>query len=546
MHSKEIHIKIEDGTYGFDLRQKIYVCRNTNPSQSIILNLILKLLRVDLLDFDAKKLKSDFNDGELATLKSIDINIIENKEVIARWLDVLLTLDKKYLKENIKLARTSYADIYHTNGNYIYLIRSVALVKYAKNIFEQDSDVLFEEAKKAVKEPKAAYLQKRLLIEMVGVFGLPKCQKEFPQKLNEQITDFYKKHDFDSVRISIETLHSIKFLSDHEYRIKLAESYELEADHQVSNKQPNTFYPTISQNYLKGLRLLTSIPCCEELRKRLQKKAAEEQQEDFKMIQRAGVDLFQDIDFKEPRVAFAELEINNFTDGYHELLNIPIISQELIEKQVSILYDSNSLLATAFPQQVKVNEKGAHVATRSFEEGNANFVRTICRERVLDFIHAIKNKMDVYDEVTESYIGELLNKIASPFIPESRKYLYVIGITKGFNNDFITAAHILTPQVENSLRHIAVKSGVNVTTLEKEKQHENSLGGCLRKLRPFGNSDLIDELISFLNESNSRNFRNELLHGLMEPLEIQKYGMYLWWLTLKLVVQKKTLFPNFK
>src|SRR5699024_1710127 len=122
------------------------------------LDLILKLLRVDLLDFDPKKLKSDFNDGELSTLKSIDINIIENKEVIARWLDVLMTLDKKYLKENIKLARTSYADIYHTNGDYIYLIRSVALVRHAKKIFEQDSDVLFEEAKKAVINPKTAYL----------------------------------------------------------------------------------------------------------------------------------------------------------------------------------------------------------------------------------------------------------------------------------------------------------------------------------------------------------------------------------------------------
>ncbi|MDM1047668.1 DUF4209 domain-containing protein [Sphingobacterium hotanense] len=546
MNPKEIHIKIEDGTYGFDLKQKIYVYRNTNPSQSNILDLILKLLRVDLLDFDTKKLKSDFNDGELSTLKSIDINIIENKEVIARWLDVLLTLDKKYLKENIKLVRTSYADIYHTNGDYIYLMRSVALVRYAKKIFEQDSDVLFEEAKKAVINPKTAYLQKRLLIEMVGAFGLTKCQKEFSQKLNEQISDFYKNHDFDAVRISIETLHSIKSLSAHECRIKLAESYELEADHQVSNKQPNTFYPTISQNYLKGLRLLTSIPSCEELRKRLEKKVAEEQQEDFKMVQTVGVNLFQDIDFQELRVALAELEINSFNDGYRELLNIPIIPQELIEKQVPNVFDSNSFLATAFPQQVKVNNKGAHVATQSVEEGHANFVRTIYRERILAFIHAIKNKMDVYDEVTESFIDELLNRIASPFIPDSRKYLYVIGITKGFNNDFITAAHILMPQVENSLRHIAVQSGVNVTTWEKEKQHENLLGGCLEKLRHIGNSDLIDEMISFLVDGNSRNFRNDLLHGLMEPLEIQKYGMYLWWVKLKLVVQTKVWFPNLK
>src|SRR5690606_3349103 len=164
------------------------------------------------------------------------------------------------------------------------LIRSVALVRYARKIFEQESDVLFEEAKKAVINPKTAYLQKRLLIEMVGAFGLTKCQKEFSQKLHEQISDFYKNHDFDAVRISIESLHSIKSLSAHECRIKLAESYELEADYQVSNKQPNTFYPTISQNYLKGLRLLTSIPSCEELRKRLEKKVAEEQQEDFKMV----------------------------------------------------------------------------------------------------------------------------------------------------------------------------------------------------------------------------------------------------------------------
>lgn len=36
MNPKEIHIKIEDGTYGFDLKQKIYVYRNTNPTVKAI------------------------------------------------------------------------------------------------------------------------------------------------------------------------------------------------------------------------------------------------------------------------------------------------------------------------------------------------------------------------------------------------------------------------------------------------------------------------------------------------------------------------------
>lgn len=541
-----INLAIEDSIYGFDLKQQLYIRRQTEISQRNILDLILKLLKVDLLDFNIDELKIDFNDEELSILKSTNITLVENKEIIARWLDVLIALDRKYVIKYIELARTSYIDIYHNIGNYTYLIRSITLIRSAKEIFAKDIDILFEEAKKALFGPVTPYLQKRLLMEMVGAFGQVRCQEEFSENLNKQILRLFENHDFEAMRFSIESLYSIKSLSVHECRIKLAESYEHEADYHVSNKQPNTFYPTISKTYLKGLRQLTSIPGCDNLRKRLEKKVAKEQQEDFKMIQTVGVNIFQDIDLQGLRSAVAEIEINSFADSYHLLLDIPLIPKEVIEKQASNRFDSSGFMATAFSQQVKVNNKGAHTASQSIEESHTNFVRAIYRERNIAIIHAIKDKMDTYDEISESFIGELLDRTSSPFIPDDRKYLYVVGIASGFNSDFTTAAHILMPQIENSLRYIAVQNEISVTTWEKEIQHENLLGGCLEKLRPIANSDLIDELVSFLVDGNSCNFRNELLHGLAEPLEIQKYGMYLWWLTLKLVIQTELLFPKLK
>ncbi|WP_313187166.1 hypothetical protein [Sphingobacterium siyangense] len=162
------------------------------------------------------------------------------------------------------------------------------------------------------------------------------------------------------------------------------------------------------------------------------------------------------------------------------------------------------------------------------------------------YIYFVKGNLDSYIYMNYAMVAKLLIESKSPFVPEDRLHIYNLGITAGFQNDFVTAALLLIPQLENSLRHLAVSNDIIVTTYEKRFNLENLLGGLIAKVRPLANDDIIEELDSFLVNNSNVNFRNELLDGLMETTLVHKYGLYAWWLCLKLILQTKLIFPAIK
>jgi hypothetical protein len=42
----------------------------------------------------------------------------------------------------------------------------------------------------------------------------------------------------------------------------------------------------------------------------------------------------------------------------------------------------------------------------------------------------------------------------NPFIPEGHEYIVAQGLYSGFHGDFLTAVHLLVPQIEASMRYI--------------------------------------------------------------------------------------------
>ncbi len=137
-------------------------------------------------------------------------------------------------------------------------------------------------------------------------------------------------------------------------------------------------------------------------------------------------------------------------------------------------------------------------------------------------------------------IGCILEKINSKFIPQDRTYLFEKGILYGIENDFNAAAHILLPQIENSLRYIAHQKEIITTQLSQNLQQENTLGGTLEKLKGEMSNDLWSELDHFL--ASGCNFRNNVMHGLISPLVIEQVGIYLWWLCLKIIYNTDEFF----
>lgn len=133
----------------------------------------------------------------------------------------------------------------------------------------------------------------------------------------------------------------------------------------------------------------------------------------------------------------------------------------------------------------------------------------------------------------------------SPFVPPSRARIYARGLYAGFIGDVLVAAHLLVPQLENSLRYILQENGEIVTGLDnKGIQNENGLNKLFEDhqelLEQLIGRDVTYDLRGLLAEHAGTNFRNRLMHGLLDDAVFMDtfpfHTIYLWWLTLRLVI----------
>jgi len=128
----------------------------------------------------------------------------------------------------------------------------------------------------------------------------------------------------------------------------------------------------------------------------------------------------------------------------------------------------------------------------------------------------------------------------NPFIPEGHEGIYLKGIQAGFFGDWLTASHLLIPQIEASLRFVCQQQGIVTSTLESDgTQKERDLGWLLYDCGPtlidiFG-EDLAFDLRGILFEKFGCNLRNDMAHGLIsEGGFYSPAAEYLWWIVLKL------------
>lgn len=200
-NSAGLTLQIGDDSYGFELKQSLWEQQYDQPNHKAILAVILKLINVDLQHCEEKDLKAYFTKAELEILEdSTVIQDVGNKEVIARWNDVRLTLNKKHIKVHISSVREAYVFIYFKSKSISYLIRAIALVKYAKSIFKDELEEIFDQAKQCLVECGSAYYQQLILIELISIYGQNKCQPEFTEFLEERIVHFLSVKDFRSAR----------------------------------------------------------------------------------------------------------------------------------------------------------------------------------------------------------------------------------------------------------------------------------------------------------------------------------------------------------
>lgn len=533
---REIIQNIENDCFGTDLRKKLFELK-TKDSNSAEIDAFINLFRQTLSD-----------NSEIENIEILDdftsIEKIKNIEIRGRWHEYLFQRYPKLKREHLRKAVFSYLDIFEITKNDDYLIYSLKLVKTVKALFKNEITSIYETGKMELLRMDKPFLQKEIMILLFSL--CPEQTKvDFGEYLKDKIEEETKKHNYSGVFWLIESLKEIKVVSKTESKILHAENCEREGDHQREDKKPNTFYPTILITYQKGLRELKSIQCDDGLRKRLESKVLYEQKEQLKMhsvLSQAYLEtnkLFDKVvnDFGDSCIE--QFQVLDFESGLSGLMSFPISLGADFETEKKDKYFFSQMSDT----HVRIDSKGKTIGKTNGENYHKIENKRIWRECIINFLKKAKWKMDE-DKVLDrnSVFYHILEKCDSKFIPADRKWLFANGIYSGFNNDFVTAAHILIPQLENSLKHIFEHQGVLTSKIYEEIQHDNMLGGILDLYLKKNGHDIFHELKDFLLENSSVNFRNELCHGLLSPFVIEHYGIYVWWLTLKMIFDREKIF----
>lgn len=127
----------------------------------------------------------------------------------------------------------------------------------------------------------------------------------------------------------------------------------------------------------------------------------------------------------------------------------------------------------------------------------------------------------------------------SPIVPSGREVLFGKALAFGLDYDFAAALHLLTPQIENMVRHHLKQAGMSTSHLDQHGiETENGLSALmdLPQVSQIFGEDLAFEIKALFCDQMGANLRNNIAHGLFDDQQIvSPDAVYAWWLGFKLV-----------
>ncbi|MDZ4140270.1 MAG: hypothetical protein U1D66_15555 [Erythrobacter sp.] len=130
----------------------------------------------------------------------------------------------------------------------------------------------------------------------------------------------------------------------------------------------------------------------------------------------------------------------------------------------------------------------------------------------------------------------------SPFVENGYHHTFSLGFARLFQGDFISAANILIPQLENSIRYVLKNTNAHSAKLMSDlTQDDRSLSSLLDHMREemegvFG-VDLVHEIDLLFNYRPGPALRHEAAHGkLTDSLSYSADAIYACWLIYQITV----------
>nr|WP_314492117.1 DUF4209 domain-containing protein [uncultured Chryseobacterium sp.] len=525
---------ISERRYLQELRSELYKASQMHSENLEIKNL-LELARCELADESLIRL-SKCAEFKMPVLETANI------EMLARLNDLKFILGHHDKIPSVKIAVELYQQLFDETNELKFFLRSIELVRKVKNLF---LDVLSGYEKKALSvfDKLETSYYRSLLINSCYFLLEENSNETLINKSIECLSNDYTNNEYSSAQNYITILNKLNYYDNHDYKIQNAICLEKEGDFHTSEKKINTYYPIILQAYTAALKELKSLPDNEVFRNRLNKKIKIEQAEQYDVLKNSVINVKSEFDISK---MMKNLNICDFQTGLSNLLQIPIIEEQIIDKAFE--QKGKSLFGQFFGNYTRISDKGTVSGITNEKDYYNNVLRDHYRKVNIGLILEIKSIMDNYEKLPRESVAEMIWTTDSAFIPNGREEFFIEGIYNGFENNFILSSHLLIPQIENSLKNIVEVNGRNTIRLTDDIQNDNTLGAILniesknKMLNGICNEDLQLELHSFLIEGSSTNFRNRICHGLASPSETNFYGIYLWWITLKMVFNTRELF----
>ena len=338
-----------------------------------------------------------------------------------------------------------------------------------------------------------------------------------------------------------------------EMTVEVAEGWGKEAVARLSSDQPS--YMVAASFYERAIQTYRTIPRSErathrvderiaELRRRLNE-SGERSLDEMGVISTPGQDISQIV--KNARNAVKGKALDEALKVFVNLNHTNV--KELRENTTELLHNSplQALIPAMFMSpdgRVTAKRLGMNLSTTS--SGNDEEViyskmvenyRIHVSLAVQGFILPAQEVLLLEHRLREADFVNLARQ--SPIVPIGRELLFGKALFAGYDRDFITALHILVPQIEHMVRYHLKRAGVQTTNIDSNGiENENGLSSLmdLPQTEEIFGEDMSFEIRALFCDPFGPNLRNNLAHGLLDDRACYSPDtIYAWWFGLKFV-----------
>ncbi len=339
-----------------------------------------------------------------------------------------------------------------------------------------------------------------------------------------------------------------------EMTVAVAESYVTEAIVRASSEQPS--YAAAAGFYEKAIQIYRTIPRAKRLPHRVDERIEELRQQlseagerslgEMGVISTPQMDISEIINNARQSVRGKDtVEALRAFAGLHRGINVDEARKSAKDSlQATPL---RAMMAAAMVNRdgrVIAKHPGISVDERSSDDNDPAITAEILQDFLIlvglvvqgEILPALEVLL-IEHRLTEGDFVAIANQ--SPIVPLGREVLFGKALFAGYERDFITALHLLVPQIEHMVRFHLNQSGVKTTNLDSNGiETENGLStlmGLPETNQIFG-EDLAFEIRALFCDTFGPNLRNELAHGLLDDNAFcTPNTVYAWWFGFKLV-----------